>query len=174
MSNRWWVLVRLLASECDSQGEFLTPVFWTWCARSGVTYFTCTPLRGWRGFGCCSPSEGGKRYRENCVQLLLTASRTAHQPLNSASAAPLSVKVLIFDSLSFSLLPEWFSKEGPGRKKEGIRFSRKQPACLSLPGVFESAQGSDWQTLTDRLTFAQPFPSSLACDLSIENSHISP
>lgn len=58
MYNRWWVLVRLLASKCDSWGEFLTPVFWTWYARSGVTYFACTPLRDWRGFRCCSLSEG--------------------------------------------------------------------------------------------------------------------
>lgn len=36
-------------------------------------------------------------------------------------------------------------------------FSRKLPACLSLPGGFGSAQGSDWQTLTDRLTFTQRF-----------------
>lgn len=36
-------------------------------------------------------------------------------------------------------------------------FFRKQPACLSLPGGFGSAKGSDWQTLTDRLTFTQHF-----------------
>lgn len=31
--------VRLLASKCDSWGEFLTPMFWTLHTRSGVIYF---------------------------------------------------------------------------------------------------------------------------------------
>lgn len=98
------------------------------------------------------------------MQLLLNTSRTAHQWLNSASAAPLSVEVLIFDSLRSRCIGV-ILKRGA---REGIRFSRKQPACLSLPGGFESAQGSDWQTLTDRLTFTQPFLPALPAILVLK------
>ena len=34
----WYTAARLLASKYDSWGEFLTPLFWTLHARSGVMY----------------------------------------------------------------------------------------------------------------------------------------
>ncbi len=63
----------------------------------------------------------------------------------------LSVHVLIVEN--WCTRP--WKRGQPGELRS--HFSRKQPACLSLPGGFGSAKGSDWQTLTDRLTFTQRF-----------------
>lgn len=155
MFKRWWVLVRLLASKYDSWGEFLTPLFWTWYARSGVRYFHMHSIK--------SPESRWFFHRQNVWEVdgKLNAA-AAEQQRNGSSATEFSLSCTIkrravgFWQCTFSLHRGDSQKRGQA-EKEGICFSRKQRACLLCLGCFESVQGSDWQTLTDRLTLAQRF-----------------
>lgn len=171
MFKRWWVLVRLLASKYDSWGEFLTPLFWTWYARSGVRYFHMHSIKSpeSRWFFTVRMCE---RWKESWMQLLLNSSGTAHQRLNSASPAPLSAELLVFDSIR-SHCTEVILKRGARQKRKESAFLENNVLVSSAWGLWECSgirlTNADWSA-----HIGAAFPSSLAWDLSSESSHISP
>lgn len=70
----WYAEARLLASKYDSWGKFLTPLFWTLHARSGVMYcvMLCINISQCRGLHChlLSSSESLRETKAAAVNII--------------------------------------------------------------------------------------------------------
>lgn len=77
------------------------------------------------------------------MQLLLNTSRTAHRRLNSASAAPLSVEVLVFDGLRSRCAGVILKRGARQKRKESAFLEHNLLVCVCLGASRELRDQTD-------------------------------
>lgn len=99
LDNRWWVLVRLLASKWVPGGGVLNTCILNMVCQKWGDLFHMRSIERLERRSLLFTVRRWERERQNCRPLLFHSSPGAHRRLHSASAAPLTVEGLAFDSL---------------------------------------------------------------------------